>query len=221
MKYAVFVYALTFAQTADAPKARDPKRWEAAIQAFEQQDENARPPKEPILFVGSSSIRMWKLEKSFPDLPVLNRGFGGSVVADTVYFADRIVTNYKPSVIVFYAGDNDIAEGKSPEQVRDDFQALAEIVGKELPKTRLLFLSIKPSPSRLKFREKQKQANGLIQAYCRGRANLVYIDSGEVLLSDGKPDPRLFLNDGLHMNAQGYEKWAKLLKPHLEAAKRE
>ena len=148
MQIAILIHALTFAPAADAPKVKDPfdpRRWETAIQEFETQDRDKPPPKEPLLFVGSSSIRMWKIEKSFPAMPVLNRGFGGSIVSDAVYYAGRLVTKYKPSLIVFYAGDNDIAGGKSPEQVRDDFRAFAGIVAKELPRTRLLFLSIKPS----------------------------------------------------------------------------
>src|SRR5687767_2366409 len=124
-------------------------RWEREITTFEARDRTNPPPKGAVLFVGSSSIRMWtNLAADFPKLQVINRGFGGSAVADTTHFADRIIFPYEPAKIVLYAGDNDIARGDSPEEVLQNFQAFVKKVHVQLPKTKIYFLAIKPSPSR-------------------------------------------------------------------------
>jgi len=192
-------------------------RWESAIAAFEAQDRKEPPPKDAILFVGSSSIRMWKLPESFPDLPVMNRGFGGSQIADVVAYADRIVIPYRPKAIVFYSGDNDIASGKSPEEVAADFQTLVQKIRSALPETRLVAISTKPSLSRWKLVDKIRQANALMRAAAEKTPNVVFVDVQPPMLGpDGKPRAELFLRDGLHLNAEGYKLWASLVLPHLK-----
>ncbi|MFL5242317.1 MAG: SGNH/GDSL hydrolase family protein [Gemmataceae bacterium] len=192
-------------------------RWEKDIAAFEKQDNETPPPKNAILFAGSSSIRLWDLKKSFPDLDTVNRGFGGSQIADSAHFASRIIIKVQPRVIVFYAGDNDIASGKATKQVSEDFQGFAQLIHKELPKTKIVFIAIKPSPARWQMADKQKEANELIEAYCKKHDNLVYLDVIKAMLGrDGKPRKELFVKDGLHLNEQGYELWASLLKPYLK-----
>jgi hypothetical protein len=133
----------------------DFSKWEKAVAAFEQQGKEKPPPKNAVLFAGSSSIRLWDLKKSFPDVEVINRGFGGSQLADSVHFAPRLILKHEPRLVVVYAGDNDIAAGKSPEQVSEDFQGLVTAVHKELPKTMVVFIAIKPSPARWQQVEKQ------------------------------------------------------------------
>ncbi len=123
-------------------------RFESEIAGFEEQDRAATPAKDGVLFVGSSSIRMWKLGDSFPGESFLNRGFGGSQLADVIHFADRIIAPYQPRVIVLYAGDNDIAAGKSPEQVAADFKTLCKAIHAKSPTSRLIYIGIKPSPAR-------------------------------------------------------------------------
>jgi lysophospholipase L1-like esterase len=120
-------------------------RWESAIRAFEEQDRREPPPTGTNVFVGSSSIRLWKLADSFPDHAFVNRGFGGSHLADSVRHADRIVTPYKPRVVVVYAGDNDLAAGKSPETVRDDYRQFVDRVRTKLPDATIVYISIKPA----------------------------------------------------------------------------
>jgi len=195
----------------------DFSRWEKAIAAFEQQDKDKPPPKNAILFVGSSSIRLWNLAKSFPDLDAINRGFGGSHLADSVHFAPRIILKYQPRLIVVYAGDNDIAAGKTPEKVAADFQALVQVVQKDLPKTRIAYIAIKPSLLRWNLRNKMGQTNDLIEAQCKKDERLQYVDVVKPMLgADGKPRPELFAQDGLHLNDKGYELWASILKPYLK-----
>jgi len=194
-----------------------PSRWESAVAAFEKQDLEKPPAKNGILFVGSSSIRFWNLPKSFPELSAINRGFGGSELADSVRFAPRLVLKHEPRLVVLYAGDNDIGAGKSPEQVAADFRAFATIVHQGLPDTKVIYLSIKPSVLRWKLWPKMQQANGLIEAYCKEEKGLTFVDITKAMLGeDGKPRRELFAGDGLHLNEKGYALWASVLKPYLK-----
>ena len=195
----------------------DPSRWEKYIARFAAADKNQMPQPDGVLFIGSSSIRMWKtLEQDFPGLPVINRGFGGSQIADSNHFAGRIVHPYKPRQIVLYAGDNDVAGGKSPETVLADFQQFLKTVRAKLPKVRVSFIAIKPSLSRWKLSGKMAMANSLVRDACGKDKRLDYIDIWLPMLGDnGKPRPDLFLGDGLHLNAKGYALWTSIVKPHL------
>jgi len=191
-------------------------RWEKAISAFEKQDKQNPPPKGATLFVGSSSIRMWKLDKSFPDRDVINRGFGGSEIADSVHFADRIILKHRPKTIVFYAGDNDIAREKTPEKVAEDFQTFVKVIREKLPKTKIVFIAIKPSLARWKLADPMQKANRLIQEKCQKHDRLAFVDVWEPMLGDdGRPRRELFLKDGLHLNEAGYKLWTSLVRPHL------
>ncbi len=193
-----------------------PDRWEKDIAAFEAADKAAAPPRNAILFVGSSSIRLWDLPRSFPKLPAINRGFGGSFVSDSVYFAPRIVLPYEPPIIVLYAGDNDLAAGKSPETVRDDYLAFVKLVHQRLPATRIVYLPIKPSIQRWNLIDKIREANKLIAAAAANDRRLAFVDIEPAMLGeDGKPRPELLVADGLHLSAEGYALWAALLSPHL------
>ncbi len=217
---AAVLAALWSAGCSAGPQAPEkPNRWEEAIRAFEAQDRKSPPPEDAILFVGSSSIRMWDLKASFPDLPVINRGFGGSEVADSVVFAARIITPYRPRAIVVYAGDNDIAAGKSPEQVFADFQELVRVVRDALPHTPLIYIAIKPSLSRWRLVGKMREANALIRKFTGSDELLYYVDIDAPMMGpDGKPRPELFRSDGLHLNAQGYELWTGLVRRKIDLA---
>jgi iduronate 2-sulfatase len=191
--------------------------WEKEIQGIEQRDKEKPPAEGGIVFAGSSSIRIWNLAKSFPDLPVVNHGFGGSQIADVTHFTDRLVLKLKPRVVVFYAGDNDIAAGKSPAQVADDFRGFAATVHRELPKTKVIFLAVKPTPARWKLYDVQTKANALVEASCKGNEWLTFVDVVKPMLgADGKPRPELFVKDGLHMTEEGYKVWTELVKPYLK-----
>jgi lysophospholipase L1-like esterase len=193
-------------------------KWEFEIRAFEAADKTNPPPKGAILFVGSSSIRLWKtLAADFARHKVINRGFGGSQIEDSTALADRIIVPCRPKRVFLYAGDNDIAAGKSPERVCDDFKAFVVRVRAALPRVQIAFISIKPSPSRWHLVEKQKAANHLIERYCNSSGKVEYIDVFKPMLgADGKPRAELFLDDNLHLNAQGYQLWAALIRPHLK-----
>lgn len=200
-----------------ATAAAKPDRWESAIQEFEQNDKTSPPPQGEIIFVGSSTIRIWNLAESFPDLKCINRGFGGSQMADSARYAGRIIVPYRPRLVVVYAGDNDIAAGKAPEQILADTKSLAAAVHAKLPHTRLIFISIKPSLQRWPLYERQREANRLIAEFATQDSRLGFMDVTEYMLGpDGKPRPELFVKDGLHLSLAGYKIWDSQLKPVLE-----
>jgi lysophospholipase L1-like esterase len=191
-------------------------RWKHELDRFDQQDRQSPPPKDPIVFVGSSSIRMWKLAVAFPGLPALNRGFGGSQLGDSAQLADRLVIRYQPKLVVLYAGDNDLAQGKSPQQVLHAFQEFVGKVRAALPSVPIVYLAIKPCLARWKLIDKVRAANALIREAAGKDPKLVFVDLEPTILGpDGKPRPELFLMDGLHLNAEGYKRLSELVKPYL------
>jgi lysophospholipase L1-like esterase len=199
-----------------APPAAGVDKWESAIAAFEAADRKSPPPKDAILFVGSSSIRLWDLKKSFPELTTINRGFGGSQMADVVRHAHRIVTPYNAKAIVLYEGDNDLNAKKSPETVAADFAAFINIVRAEQATVPILVIGCKPSPSRWKLIERQRELNRLLVELCEkdGHATLVDIEM-PMLGTDGEPRKELFRDDMLHLNDAGYAVWSSLVEPLL------
>jgi len=192
-------------------------RFEKEIAAFEARD-RAHPP-EPgrVVFFGSSSFRLWtNLAASFPNQRVVNRGFGGSVTSELVDYFERVVPAHAPRVLLVYGGDNDIASGKSPREVRTDFDRLVQLCRKRLPKTRVVFVSIKPSPSRRRLLDAQRCANCLVRRYAFWRAKVEFVDLATCLLDqNGEPDSRWFAADRLHLNSEGYRRWTGVLAPRL------
>lgn len=205
-----------------SPAAGDSTMWEADIAAFERADRSIRHAPGAVVFVGSSSIRMWDtLAADFPGVPIINRGFGGSRVRDSTWYADRIVTRYRPGAVAFYAGDNDLVEGRSPHQVRDDFVAFVAEVRRSVPDARIGFIAIKPSPSRQALLPQMRQANRLVRAYAQATPGVDYLDVFTPMLdADGQPRRELFLADMLHMNRLGYEIWIDVVGPWLRALPR-
>jgi len=193
-------------------------QYEPAIRAFEAADRTNPPPHGAVLFIGSSSIRKWtNAPAQFPAHRIINRGFGGSHLSDSVAFAERIVLPYRPRVVVLYAGDNDIATGKSPEAVVADFKNFVAKIHAALPETRIAFLAIKPSPSRMKFIEQQKLTNRLVCDFIAGDPKLAYVDVFTLMLgADGQPRAELFVSDRLHLSDTGYKLWAGIVGPVLD-----
>jgi lysophospholipase L1-like esterase len=194
----------------------DGSKWKAEFDKFAADEKES--PVEPggVVFVGSSSIRMWDLKKSFPDKGYLNRGFGGSVIADSTHNLTELVAKHKPRLVVFYAGDNDIASGMSPDRVAEDFRTFTKKFEAELPDTKLVYISIKPSIARWKLADKMREANKLIAAECAKHPHFAFVDVWPVMLDkDGQPRKDIFLGDGLHMNETGYKLWVELVNPLL------
>jgi lysophospholipase L1-like esterase len=159
----------------------------------------------------------WNLPESFPDLKVINRGFGGSEMADAARYASRIVVPYSPRIVVLYSGDNDIGRGVAPEKVQADFERFVQVVHGALPQARIVVIGVKPSILRWAVWDNMKKANALMRAYIQSHKGLEYVEVGPAMLgADGKPRPELFVPDGLHLSAEGYKLWTGLLRPHLK-----
>ncbi len=216
----IVVCSLAVLNAQDKPGVKDEaSRWEETIRVFEEWDRKNSFASDAVLFVGSSSIRLWQTRECFEEFEVINRGFGGSQISDVNYFAKRIVLRYEPKVIVFYAGDNDVAAGKSAKRVFDDYMKFEKLVHKELPDTRIIFISIKPSRRRWSLWNVMKAANMMIKDLSMRDSRLFYFDGATPLLdSDGEPKVELFLDDKLHLNSKGYEVWTKLLRPIIKEA---
>ncbi len=194
----------------------DPGRYAESIDNFLNWDRKNSFPEDAILFVGSSSIRLWKTSAAFPEYPIINRGFGGAHFSDVIYFYDSVIKKYNPQLIVLYVGDNDVAAGKSITQVYNDYLTLVEKIARDLPKTKLIFVPIKPSKSRWQHWENMAAVNQQINSYNSQNANFYNIDLASPLISGfGRPAKKYFLNDQLHLNDAGYEKWNSILAPLL------
>ena len=189
--------------------------WEKSIQGFESFDERARYRPGSIVFIGSSSIRGWKtLAEDFPGMPVLGRGFGGSQLIDSIMYAHRIVTPYQPSAVAVYAGDNDVAAGKSADRVFDDFRLLVETIHAANAKVRIGFIAIKPSLKRWEQWPVMKEANDKIVEWVAQDERLTFLDIATPMLGeDGTPRSELFVKDGLHLSRSGYEIWTDVVMP--------
>jgi lysophospholipase L1-like esterase len=194
-----------------------PEKWAATIDKLVQADRSTPPAPGGIVFVGSSSIVKWtSLKQDFPGLNVLNRGFGGSELNDSAFYAERLVVPLHPRVVVLYAGENDLQAGKTVESVHEAFRLFCARVHSALPQARIVFISIKPSPSRMKIHGQVKAANQLIAQTCAADPRLVYADVHRLMLdAAGNPRPELFVKDQLHLNADGYALWTPVIAPLL------
>lgn len=192
-------------------------KWEKEIAAFEQSAQTNPPPKQAVLFIGSSTIRMWKtLAQDFPGQRVINRDFGGSEIADATHFAARIVFPYQPKMIFLRAGGNDLHAGKSVEQVFADYKDFVSTIRAKLPEAEIVFISLSPSLARWGQHDKEKAVNKLIEDYTKQKPHLKYIEDYDMVLgSDGRPRAELFIGDKLHFNAEGYQLLAERVRPFL------
>jgi lysophospholipase L1-like esterase len=210
------------AQTATQPKAPpDPNRFESEIKKFDEADLAAMPPANGIVFTGSSSIRLWTtMAEDFQGMTTLNRGFGGSEVADAIRYVDRLVIRYQPAQVVFYSGDNDLFGGKTPAQVAADYKTFVAAIHAKLPRTRVVLISIKPSLARWSLADQARDTNGrLREMAAKDPKRLAYVDVFATMLgSDGRPRPELYVADGLHMTQAGYAIWKDALGPVLRVA---
>ena len=214
---AIFLLTISGAVSAQTDRAA---QWKPDIDALTANDVSHPPPQHGVLFVGSSSIKNWTptLAGDFPHIPVIDRGFGGSQLADSTRFADRIIVPYRPDVVVIYAGDNDINDGRTSDQVIEDFKQFVARVRKDLPTAAIVYITIKPSTSRWKLWPQMKAANDGIAAWAKTQKDVRVVDvASRMLDAHGQPRPELLLDDGLHMRPAGYAIWIDALKPVLAA----
>jgi GDSL-like Lipase/Acylhydrolase family len=189
------------------------------IRVFKQQDSLHFPPGKGILFIGSSSIRKWTdLESRFADKPIIRRGVGGCELGQLLdFYTPYILFPYEPRKIFIYAGENDIASGKSPQMVAEEFSKLQTLIHQKLPATKIYFMSIKQGIARAKYAPEVNQANALIKAYLRHKRHSAYIDMNTAIYKPGtdQPDSSLFETDYIHLNKTGYDRWQKVLQPYV------
>ena len=198
-------------------KARDFDMWEKEISAYEKADREKMPAKGGILFIGSSTVRMWKtLDQDFPGHNVINRGFGGSQIVDSTHFAERVIFPYEPKMVFLRAGGNDIRAGKSAAQVFEDYKAFVAKIHARLPETQIAYIALCPAPSRWTDRDANKALNESVKDYSKTRPYLRYVETYDMSLTpDGQAREELFLPDRLHFNAEGYKLLADRVRPFL------
>ena len=213
MKNIVILLFLFIGRSAFAQHA-----FEKEIMSYEKQDSISMPKKNQILFLGSSSFRLWKtFDQDLKGLPVLNRGFGGSTLEDALYYFDRMVVKYQPSWIFLYEGDNDLAKGQSPEFIEKEFVEFSDRVKKRLPNTKIVFVAARPSIARQEMVAKQKDLNARIENWVKGKKNLFYLDMhSPFYLSDGSLMQDIFVSDKLHLNEKGYAIFASQIRTFIE-----
>lgn len=192
----------------------DPGRFDADIAKLEQ---DARPlSADTVLFVGSSMVRLWKLDQAFPSVKTLNHGFGGANYADIAHYYPRVLLPYQPKRLVLYAGDNDLNQGAPPEVIAIRVEDLLTRIEKDLPGTKVWVLAIKPSPARIKLIEAQKYTNKLIEMVCGTHANVQFVDTfTPAFKAPNSPREELFADDKLHFSDAGYAPWNQILTPIL------
>lgn len=204
--------------TPDTSVYPDPARFESSIREYEERDAASPPKQGAIHFLGSSSIVGWHpyLKEDFAPLDIVGRGFGGSTMYDALYYVERLVLPHRPDTVVVYEGDNDIANGVQPETIAATARALADRIHADLPETRIVFLSVKPSPDRWHLWSDMKKTNRLLQQLCGEDDRLIFVDVSTPMLDDrGQPRPELYKADQLHMTRVGYKLWRGILRPVL------
>jgi lysophospholipase L1-like esterase len=207
--------ALLIALTLASPSlAQD--RWEPQVAALEAAARTSLHQKGEVLFVGSSSIHRWDLAASFPAVRTINQGIDGTELSDAVKYVDRLIVPFEPRVVVVYAGDNDIAGGRTSEEVVVQFERLTSRILSRLPQTRIVFIGLKPSLLRWSQVDRMRATNDKIRAFCTRDDRIAFVDvDGPMLGWDERPRRELFLDDGLHLSAEGYRLWTTLLRPFL------
>jgi len=201
-----------FSQQPEYPYAQD-------IQKFKEADRLNPPPQDAVLFAGSSSFTMWTdVQDYFPEVTIINRGFGGSTILDQLHYIDDIVFAYSPRQIVLYCGENDLAysDTVTGEVVAERFKKWFFMVRSEFPDVNITYVSMKPSPSRWHLKERFIDGNFLIREFLDSQENTGFVNVWEDMLTkDREPDPSIFLDDMLHMNKKGYKIWQKNILPEL------
>lgn len=176
-------------------------------------------PQNAAIFYGSSSIRLWdNIAGYFPGIPVVNRGFGGSTLAECIHLLPRLIFPLRPSTLILYAGDNDLDQGASPEHVEYLFHQFMQRIREQLPAIPIAYIAVKPSPARFWNIGNIRRANALVHAAVAHYPSVTFVDVFSLMLSPGGGSrPELYTEDGLHMNGAGYALWASQIRPWLDS----
>lgn len=212
---------LTLATLSALPAQDTPakSKWESEVAKYEAAEKAKPGPRQAVVFNGSSSIRLWNLSESFPGWKVINHGIGGSIIPENTELLDRLIFPWEPKMIVFYAGDNDVAKNHTPDEVAKNWAAYVTAIRAKLPEVKFVYIGIKPSIARWKLWPVGKEANEKIKAWSDQQQGITCIDLAPLMLgSDGLPIKELYQKDGLHVTPAGYERWTKVVAPLIEAA---
>lgn len=211
----VFSCSQKFSKYEDAAKS-----WEPAIQKLEELDKIENHPDDAILFIGSSSIRLWEnIANDMAPYPVIRRGYGGAKFSDLIFYTERLVSPHDfRALVVFVANDiSNTPEDKSPQEIVKLFKEVVKIVREKNPKKPIFLIEITPTNSRWEVWNETQQANELLKKYCESKYNLHFIETAEGFLgADGKPRAELFRKDQLHLKQVGYDIWAEQIKGRLK-----
>ncbi|WP_422926630.1 GDSL-type esterase/lipase family protein [Singulisphaera sp. PoT] len=206
-----------FSQGSWYAASRNYGQWEKEVAAMEAADRKNPPPKGGALFIGSSTIRLWKtLAADFPNHKAINRGFGGTELLDSTHFADRLIFPHRPKQIFLRAGSNDIHNGRSPRAVARDFANFVRVVHQRLPETEILFIALSPAPARWGEGDKNRELNRLVRHMALEMPRVGFVDASDISLdAEGHGRPELFVKDRLHFSAEGYKLLANRVRPFL------
>lgn len=198
--------------------AQDPNRFKEQVDELFNKEYNFTPNKKLVVFTGSSSIRMWKdVQNYFPDYNVVNNGFGGSHFSDLIFYYDQLILKQKPEILFIYEGDNDIAGEKKPGLIKRQAKELYKRIRLDLPETKIIFISPKPSIARVNLKKDYEKLNRRLKRVCNRKDNLEFADVWYPMLDEnGDVFQDIFIEDGLHMNKKGYDIWGKVISQYLQ-----
>lgn len=196
-------------------QAQSPKRLLDEVRSLQKKyDTLHQPGKETFVFVGSSSIRFWdSLPKLFPDVQVVNAGFGGSMASDLLAYLEELVLDFEPDKVFIYEGDNDIFEKKGPARVVRQTRRIIRRILKHNGPTPIVVIGVKPSPVRWHLRKEYERLNQKLKEYCDTNPQVDYVHIWDAMLKQGNIDDEIYLEDCLHMNDKGYAIWERIVTP--------
>jgi lysophospholipase L1-like esterase len=217
MKYKLILFVLIFSYSGII-LSQDPHRFQKEIDTIDKRYAGKVDNHKLIIFTGSSSVRRWEnIRDFFPGKNIINTGFGGSQMSDLIFYSDSVITKYKPVRVFIYEGDNDINAGEKAEDVIKETKILVRKLTSELPKIRIVIISVKPSPSRWALKDEYLKLNSMFKQISAENKNVSYVDVWYPLINEqGRPKGEVFISDSLHINRSGYDIWAGIIKRYLK-----
>lgn len=198
--------------------AQDPLRFHDQVMAIQKKyDTLWDSSKETVVFTGSSSVRKWNnLQEVFPEYQIVNSGFGGSQASDLLAYVDQLVLQYQPKKVFIYEGDNDLAFSKKPERIIEDTKKILQKIKDNNPNTQIVLIAAKPSLKRWNLKRNYRKLNRKFKRLSKRDDAIEYANVWDIMLKGKKVREDIFIADGLHMNALGYELWYHIIKEYIK-----
>jgi lysophospholipase L1-like esterase len=193
--------------------AQDPKRFQKEVDVLVAQEYDFSKEKKLVLFTGSSSIRMWNdVQSVFPDYNVINNGFGGSHFSDLIFYYDKLIAPHDPDILFIYEGDNDVASGKKPETIVQEAKQLIGMIRRDLPRTKIVLISPKPSIARWNLKNEYEILNRQLEKLAKRTRMVEFANVWEAMTDEnGEVYKDIFIDDNLHLNEKGYDIWGEVI----------